>query len=82
MKNKIITIITVCLNSSSTIKNTLNSLLNQNFTEFEYIVIDGNSNDGTLNILSDYKLKFKKKKFPTESFQKMIMEYMMHLTKE
>ena len=62
MKNKIITIITVCLNSSSTIKNTLNSLLNQNFTEFEYIVIEGNSNDGTLNILSDYKLKFKKKK--------------------
>lgn len=54
-------IITVSFNSESTIENTLKSLLSQTFTDFEYILIDGNSKDGTLNIIKEYEEKFKMK---------------------
>lgn len=48
-------IITVCLNSEKTIKRCLESVLNQSFKNFEHIVIDGVSNDRTLQIVRDYK---------------------------
>lgn len=44
-------IITVCYNASSTIKETIASVLNQTFQDLEYIVIDGKSTDGTVGIL-------------------------------
>jgi glycosyltransferase involved in cell wall biosynthesis len=46
-----ISIITVCLNSAKTISDTLNSIRSQNYTDIEYIVIDGGSTDGTVSIL-------------------------------
>lgn len=54
-------IITVCFNSESTIKNTLKSILNQSFSNFEYIIIDGVSKDNTLKIVNEYIPFFKKK---------------------
>ncbi len=54
-----ISIITVCFNSGKTIKDTFNSVLEQTYTNFEYIVIDGKSSDNTLQIIEDYKNKFK-----------------------
>ncbi len=48
-------IITVCYNSINTIEHTIQSVLNQTFTDFEYIVVDGGSNDGTVAILEKYK---------------------------
>lgn len=51
-------IITVCFNSEKTIVNTLDSVLNQKFTDYEYIIIDGKSRDGTLKILREYERKF------------------------
>ena len=56
-----ISIITVCYNSSSTIKDTLESVLQQTYTNYEYLIIDGNSGDSTLNIVNSYKDKFKDK---------------------
>jgi len=50
-----ISIITVCFNSGETIKDTIDSVLSQDYKEIEYIVIDGLSKDNTLNILSAYK---------------------------
>ena len=44
-------IITVCYNSSATIKNTLDSVDMQTYNNFEHLVIDGKSTDGTLDIL-------------------------------
>lgn len=64
MKNEnhpIFSIITVTFNSEKTLKRTFESLLNQSFKNFEYIVIDGNSQDNTLNIIKKYQSKFKEK---------------------
>ena len=53
MKLKI-SIITVCFNSSRTIKDTIDSVLNQSYPNIEHIIIDGNSTDGTQEIVSSY----------------------------
>ena len=52
------TIITVCLNSAKTIRRTFDSLLEQSFEDYEYIVVDGESTDGTLEIIREYEPKF------------------------
>lgn len=50
-----ISIITVCYNSSTTIEDTLKSVESQTYNDIEYIIIDGNSRDNTLEIVSKYK---------------------------
>ncbi len=57
-----VSIITVCFNSESTIKDTINSVLNQTYPNIEYILIDGDSNDKTLSIIKSYEQKFNDKK--------------------
>ncbi|MBP6385469.1 MAG: glycosyltransferase [Pseudarcicella sp.] len=52
-------IITVSYNSAKTIQQTIESVLSQNYTNLEYIVIDGASQDGTLKILENYKERIK-----------------------
>lgn len=51
----LITIITVCYNSATTIENTMRSVLNQDYANIEYIVIDGASTDDTLAIINANK---------------------------
>jgi glycosyltransferase involved in cell wall biosynthesis len=50
-----ISIITVCYNSAPTIRDTFNSVLNQTYSNIEYIVVDGNSSDGTLSVIKEYE---------------------------
>ena len=50
-------LITVVLNNKELLEKTIESVLNQNFKNFEYIIIDGGSNDGTLEILKKYNNK-------------------------
>lgn len=49
-----VSIITVCYNSAATIRDAVGSVLSQTGVELEYIVIDGGSTDGTLDILKSY----------------------------
>jgi glycosyltransferase involved in cell wall biosynthesis len=49
-----VTVITVVLNRASEIEHTLKSVLNQNYKNLEYIVIDGESDDGTIKIIKKY----------------------------
>ena len=49
------TIVTVCLNEVQNIGRTCESICSQTFGEYEWIVIDGQSTDGTLDVLSEYE---------------------------
>ena len=46
-----LSIITPVFNAESTILKTINSIKEQKFNNFEYIIIDSNSNDDTPNII-------------------------------
>lgn len=49
-----ITVVTICLNAEETIELTMQSVLGQTFREIEYLIIDGKSSDGTLDIVNSY----------------------------
>lgn len=49
-----ISIITVVFNNVSTIKDAIDSVLNQTYENIEYIVVDGASGDGTVDIIKSY----------------------------
>ena len=57
MKKPKISIITVCYNSEAHIEEAILSVINQSYENKEYLVIDGGSKDGTLNIIEKYKDK-------------------------
>ena len=50
-----ISIITVCYNASSSIEKTIKSVFAQNYPNLEYIFVDGNSSDNTLEIIKKYQ---------------------------
>ncbi len=52
-----ISIITVVQNNKSTIKGAIESALDQTYENIEYIIIDGGSTDGTLDIIKKYQDK-------------------------
>jgi glycosyltransferase involved in cell wall biosynthesis len=57
-KNKLlISIITVVKNNEKTIESSIKSVLNQTYSNIEYIIIDGASTDGTVDILNKYDEK-------------------------
>lgn len=60
MKIKL-SIITVSFNCEKTIKETINSILNQDYYDYEYIVVDGGSSDNTVKILKQFEPLFKTK---------------------
>jgi glycosyltransferase involved in cell wall biosynthesis len=57
-------IVTASYNSEKTISDTITSVLNLDFQDFEYIIIDGNSSDGTLGIIQSFIPKFETKGAP------------------
>lgn len=61
MENILVSIITVSYNSEKTIRDTIESVLNQTYGNIEYIIVDGLSKDQTVEIAKSYEDKFLKK---------------------
>ena len=85
-----ISIVSPVLNCEKYIKETIQSVLSQSFTDWEWIVMDGKSTDETLEIFSEYskndsriKVFSEKDSGPLHAFEKAIMassgEYMAFL---
>lgn len=58
MKNvekPLISIITVVFNNVRTLEQTINSVINQSYRNIEYIIIDGGSTDGSVDLIKKYK---------------------------
>lgn len=55
-----VSIITSCFNREKTIRNCIESVLEQDYADIEYIVVDGASKDGSLAVINEYKGKITK----------------------
>lgn len=57
----LVSVLTPCFNSAGTIEKTLECIENQTYANIEYIIIDGGSTDGTLEIIERHRDKLPKK---------------------
>lgn len=57
-KNIIISVVVATYNSEKTVRHTLESLLHQTYDNYEVLVVDGCSSDGTLDIVREYEPRF------------------------
>lgn len=55
-----VSVITVCYNRKATIEQSIKSVLDQDYPNIEYIVVDGNSSDGTQDVIKSYSDKITK----------------------
>jgi glycosyltransferase involved in cell wall biosynthesis len=53
--NLLLTIITPVFNGANLLKDTLESIDNQSYKNIEYIIVDGGSSDGTLELIQEYR---------------------------
>ena len=57
----LVSILTPCYNSAKTIEKTLECIEKQTYTNIEYIIIDGGSTDGTLEIIDRHRSRLPEK---------------------
>lgn len=55
MNNPLVSIITITFNSERFLEETIQSVISQDYPHMEYIIIDGGSTDGTLDIIEKYR---------------------------
>jgi glycosyltransferase involved in cell wall biosynthesis len=53
-------IITVTYNAAQWLERTIQSVINQTYSDIEYIIVDGGSTDGTVDIITNYELRITK----------------------
>ena len=59
-----ISVVTICFNEINNIRRRIESVAMQNSDQFEYVICDGLSNDGTVDIIREYEKVFKNKRIP------------------
>ncbi len=55
-----ISLITACYNSEATIRTAIESVLSQKGVDIEYIIVDGGSKDGTVEVVEEFSRKERK----------------------
>ena len=63
-----ISLITACYNSEATLRTAIESVLSQKGVDVEYIVVDGGSKDGTVEIIKEYAAKTNDQRLTTNDF--------------
>jgi glycosyltransferase involved in cell wall biosynthesis len=58
----LVSVITVCRNSIATLAHAIDSVLGQSYRPIEYVIVDGASTDGTLDVIKGYESKFRSEK--------------------
>lgn len=56
--HSLISIVTICYNAAKELPLTMDSVLAQDYSNFEYIIQDGNSCDGSMDIIESYRHRF------------------------
>jgi glycosyltransferase involved in cell wall biosynthesis len=64
-----ISIITVVYNVEKVLEKTILSVFHQTNSNYEYILVDGNSNDGTVELIKKFESKIKNREFPVQEGQ-------------
>ncbi len=57
IKCRTLSIITINLNNAVGLRKTIVSVINQTYIDYEYIIIDGSSTDGSMEIINEYANK-------------------------
>ena len=60
MQEIVVSVLTPCFNSVKTIEKTLECIKNQTYQNIEYIIVDGGSTDGTLEVIEQHRDKLPK----------------------
>lgn len=63
-----ISLITACYNSAATLRTAIESVLSQRGVDIEYIVVDGGSKDGTVDIIKECAAKTNDQRLTTNDF--------------
>ena len=58
-----VSVITITYNAGSFLKKTIESIINQTNKEFEYLIVDGGSTDGTISIIQEFESLVQKGEF-------------------
>lgn len=64
MQTPVLSIITVCFRAKDEVRTTMDNVLQQTWKQFEYLVIDGKSDDGTVDLLEEYAPLFSQSEIP------------------